>query len=299
MSENLLQEVNELDYTIEELNEDGQPKKLKLRGIYQKSDTPNGNGRTYPKSVLEAAISKVKPAVEGRRMVGELDHPADAKVHLDKVSHIITHLDINESGEVIGEAEVLGTPAGVILKELLKGGVKLGISSRGFGSTKAAAGGLQEVQDDYKLVTFDIVSDPSTPGAFPQAVYEHNENNDETTDDIDYVTNLEALVDDSLSESEDIETEKREFVCTDGEDGRIYLIPEGRDSYGQLNFHVSHDYHILIKNEEFNERVSFTSENLELIESIYGEKVSGKIKSKLLELGFDPDTLYSIKEEED
>lgn len=298
MDKNLLQEVNELDYTIEELNEDGQPRKLKLLGIYQRSDTPNGNGRSYPKSVLASAIDKAKPVVEGRRMVGELDHPADAKVHLDKVSHIITKLDMNENGEVIGEAEVLGTPAGVILKELLKGGVKLGISSRGFGSTKAAAGGLQEVQDDYKLVTFDIVSDPSTPGAFPQAVYEHNENNETTNEDVEYTTNLEALVEDVLSTSEDIQTENKEFICSHDEDSRIYLIDEGRDSYGQLNFHVSHDYHILIRNDEFNERVSLSEENLQLIESIYGERVADKIKSRLFELGYDPKTLNLIKEED-
>lgn len=298
MAENLLQEVSELDYTVEELNEDGQLKKLKLRGVYQKSDTPNGNGRTYPKSVLESALNKVKSVVEGRRMVGELDHPADAKVHLDKVSHIITKLEMSPSGEVIGEAEVLGTPAGVILKELLKGGVKLGISSRGFGSTKSATGGLQEVQDDYKLVTFDIVSDPSTPGAFPQAVYEHNENNETTNENVDYTTNLEALVEDVLSTSEDIQTENKEFICAHEEDGRIYMIDEGRDSYGQLNFHASHDYHILIRNDEFDERVSLSGENLQLIESIYGERVADKIKSRLFELGYDPKTLYLIKEED-
>ena len=301
MSENLLQEVEELEYTIEELNEDGQPKKLKLRGVYQKSDTPNGNGRTYPKPVLEAAVGKVKETVESRRMVGELDHPNDAKVHLDKVSHIITKLDMSSDGEVIGEAEVLGTPAGVILKELLKGGVKLGISSRGFGSTKAAAGGLQEVQDDYKLVTFDIVSDPSTPGAYPEPVYENNENDQKSdeNEDKEYVTNLESLVEDVLSTSETIEVESKEFICSDDEGARFYMVEEEKDSYGQLNFHVSHDYHILIKNDEFDERVSFNEENIELIENIYGSRVSNKIKTKLSELGFDATTLNSIKEEED
>lgn len=300
MSENLLQEVNELEYTIEELNEEGQPKKLKLRGVYQKSDTPNGNGRTYPKPVLEAAVKKAVDTVGERRMIGELDHPADAKVHLDRVSHIITKLEMGQNGEVIGEAEVLGTPSGVILKELLKGGVKLGISSRGFGSTKKV-GELQEVQDDYKLVTFDIVSDPSTPGAYPEAVYENNENenNENENENKEYVTNLESIVEDVLSTSETIQTESREFICSDDEGARIYIVEEERESYGQLSFHVSHDYHILIKNEEFDERVSFTEENIELIEGIYGKKVSNKIKSKLFELGFDAKTLNIIKEEED
>jgi hypothetical protein len=205
---------------------------------------------------------------------------------------------MSPSGEVIGEAEVLGTPAGVILKELLKGGVKLGISSRGFGSTKAAPGGLQEVQDDYKLVTFDIVSDPSTPGAFPQAVYEHNENN-ETTKEEDYVTNLEALVDDVLSVEEEIIDEDKTFVCTDGENARFYMVEGERDSYGNLNFHASHKYHILIKNEEFDERVSFSDDNIELVESIYGSSVADKIRSKLSDLGYDPLTLNLVKSEED
>ena len=130
----MLREVNELSYEIEELNEDGQPKKFKLKGVYQKSDTPNGNKRVYPRAVLESAVHSVNEDVLGRRMLGELDHPDDAKIHLDKVSHLITKLEMTPSGEVYGEAEVLPTANGKILESLLRSGVKLGISSRGFGS---------------------------------------------------------------------------------------------------------------------------------------------------------------------
>ena len=159
LDENLLQEINNFDYVIEELNEDGMPKKFKLKGIYQAADTPNGNKRTYPRPVLEGAVNSVQSMVTERRMLGELDHPADAKVHLDKVSHVVTELRMEANGQVYGEAEVLPTASGKILEALLKSKVKLGISSRGFGSTKSTSTGLSEVQDDYKLVTFDMVSD--------------------------------------------------------------------------------------------------------------------------------------------
>lgn len=296
----ILQETSTLDYQIEELNEDGMPKKYRLKGIFQKADTPNGNGRSYPGSVLEAAVTSTAPTVSEGRMLGELDHPADAKIHLDKVSHKVTKLELKPDGSVYGEAEVLQTPAGKILESLIKSGVKLGISSRGFGSTKEV-NGLQEVQDDYKLVTFDIVSDPSTPGAFPNAVYENKDYKIDPAkvDESEVVTNLEFLLEETLEEEVVTEEyEKRYYVGGDDIEGNKFYIVEGeKDSYGYLNFHMSHDYHILLKRKDEHERIAMNEENINFIQRIYGKNIYKKLSNKIEELGYDPKSLNILKEE--
>lgn len=299
-NENILQEYNEFDYEIQELNEDGMPKKFRLKGIFQKSDTPNGNGRVYPRKILESALQSTAQNVAEGRMLGELDHPDDAKIHLDKVSHKITKLTIDpNTGFMMGEAEVLQTPAGKILEGLIKSGVKLGISSRGFGSVKDV-NGLNEVQEDFKLVTFDMVSDPSTPGAFPNAVYEHKEREIASKKlDEDFVTNLDFLVEEILEE--DVETpeqEKRYYVGGDeAEDNKFYVVEGERDSYGTLNFHMSHDYHILLKKGGEHERISINEENMEFVKRIYGDKIYTKLSSKFDELGYNSKT-FNLKKEE-
>lgn len=179
MADNLLTEFQ--DFTYEVLSEDrpgGGPKKTYLKGLFQHGGIKNGNSRVYPAQILEREINKNLDKIKGRNMLGELDHPTEGKIHLDKVSHVITELNMNPDGRVMGSLEVFdgpdelgGTPKGRILGSLIKRGVRLGISSRGFGSTKEN-NETNEVQDDYKLITFDIVADPSTPGAFPSAVYE-------------------------------------------------------------------------------------------------------------------------------
>jgi hypothetical protein len=199
----------------------------------------------------------------------------------------------------MGEAEVLQTPAGKILESLIKSGVKLGISSRGFGSVKDR-NGLNEVQEDFKLVTFDIVSDPSTPGAFPNAVYEHKEEQpEEKRVDEEYVTNLDFLVEEIMEE--DVETpemEKRYYVGGDeAENNKFYVVEGERDSYGTLNFHMSHDYHILLKKDGEHERISINEENMEFINRIYGKKIRSKLSEKFNELGYNPKTLNLKKEE--
>lgn len=299
MSENLLQEYNEFSYTLEELNEEGKPKKFKLKGVFQKSDTPNGNKRVYPRQVLEGAIQSVSSIVSEGRMLGELDHPDDAKIHLDKVSHKVTKLYMNNDGTVFGEAEVLNTPAGKILESLLQSGVKLGISSRGFGSTKESSNGLHEVQNDYKLVTFDIVSDPSTPGAFPNAVYEHNENKNSSvvSESGNTITTLEYALEDILSEEIEIKQERKELICSDN-NNRYYIVEGEKDSYGTLNFHISHDYHILVKNENLEERIAINSENIKLFEDIYGSKITNRVLSKIEELGYNSKTFFANKKED-
>jgi len=135
-----------------------------LTGVMQRAEARNGNGRRYPRPVLEREVENYKKLVRDRRAVGELDHPDSDVVNLKNASHLVT--DVWWDGdEVRGKVQILKTPSGQILRNLIDSGVKLGISSRGLGSV-ASAGGDTIVQDDFQLICFDFVSEPSTTGAF-------------------------------------------------------------------------------------------------------------------------------------
>jgi len=140
-------------------------KKIMMKGILQKADTLNQNGRIYPLPVLEREVRNYQKFILENRAVGELDHPDSSVVNLKNVSHVIREAYI-ENGTVIGTIEVLGKTAnGAILQGLVESGIKLGISSRGVGSTRKQ-GDYYVVQDDFQLICWDMVSEPSTPGAF-------------------------------------------------------------------------------------------------------------------------------------
>lgn len=143
----------------------GPSQKIMMKGILQKADTLNQNGRIYPMQVLEREVRNYQKFIIENRAVGELDHPDSSVVNLKNVSHVIREAYI-ENGTVIGTIEVLGkTPSGAILQGLVESGIKLGISSRGVGSTRKQ-GEYYVVQDDFQLICWDMVSEPSTPGAF-------------------------------------------------------------------------------------------------------------------------------------
>ena len=140
---------------------------VKFRGIFSEAERPNGNKRVYGKTLLEREVKKLQSQIGDRRLLGELDHPSDEIVHLGNVSHVITKLNM-QGNHVMGEGEVLNTPAGKVLTELLKAGVKLGISSRGTGSVDLdEAGANYVVGENYNMITFDMVSEPSSQDAFP------------------------------------------------------------------------------------------------------------------------------------
>jgi hypothetical protein len=139
-------------------------KKVMMKGILQKADTLNQNGRIYPSQLLEREVRNYQKFIIENRALGELDHPDSSVVNLKNVSHIIREAYM-ENGVVYGTAEVLDTPSGKILQSLIESGVKLGISSRGVGSTRKQ-GDYHIVQDDFQLICWDYVSEPSTPGAF-------------------------------------------------------------------------------------------------------------------------------------
>ena len=150
--------------------------KLIVSGILQRANAENQNGRIYPKEILVREANKYnKTFISERRAMGELDHPESSVVNLANVSHNIREMKW-ENDDLVGTVEVLPTPAGNILKELFKSGIKLGISSRGMGSvetvSEANGDSVTQVQPDFELIAFDFVSNPSTHGAFMRPVNE-------------------------------------------------------------------------------------------------------------------------------
>ncbi len=163
----ILREWYAVDYKPELIKESRSQNggKLILQGIIQKANTQNQNKRIYPQAVLRREIENYQKAVRENRAVGELDHPESSSVSLERVSHVIREM-YWDGDNVIGRVEVLPTPKGQILESLLESGITIGISSRGVGSTEKTNEGLDMVQPDYQIICFDIVSEPSTPGAY-------------------------------------------------------------------------------------------------------------------------------------
>jgi len=135
-----------------------------LTGKLQQADTQNGNGRVYPLVVLMREVENYTKLVKENRALGELDHPDDSVINLKNASHLVTSIWM-DGDTVMGKVKVLDTPSGKVLKSLVESGVKLGISSRGMGSVENR-NGQTIVQDDFQLICFDFVSEPSTPEAF-------------------------------------------------------------------------------------------------------------------------------------
>ena len=159
----------ELSY-LTEADKNGK-KNVFIEGVFMQADKLNKNKRIYPKEVLQKATEKyIKEQVKTGRAVGELNHPEGPSINLDKVSHRITDLKF-EGNNVVGKALVLDTPMGKIVKGLVEGGVKLGVSSRGMGTVERRDD-KNYVKDDYILSTVDIVQDPSAPSAFVEGIME-------------------------------------------------------------------------------------------------------------------------------
>ena len=151
-------------------------KPLIVRGIIQRAEAKNQNGRIYPKEILMREIENyANGPIKEKRALGELDHPESAVINLQNVSHNITEVKI-KGNDIYGTVEILSTPSGNILKELFRNGITVGISSRGMGSVEEnLSEGTVEVQDDFELLCFDFVSTPSPHGAFMSPVGSLNE----------------------------------------------------------------------------------------------------------------------------
>lgn len=166
MSRKLLTDWTPFEYSAEMIKESREENngKLVMKGILQKADTLNQNGRVYPEVILDREVRNYQKFIRENRALGECDHPDSSVVELKNVSHIVREAYM-DSGVCYGVVELLDTPAGKILQSLVESGVTLGISSRGVGSTRRQ-GDHDVVQDDFQLICWDFVSEPSTPGAF-------------------------------------------------------------------------------------------------------------------------------------
>ena len=167
------EQVENVEYITEE--KEGGDKNYKIRGVFMQADVKNRNGRVYPMEVLEKEVAKYnKNFVNEKRAFGELGHPDGPTVNLERVSHMITKLQ-PEGKNFIGEAKIMDTPMGKIVKNLMDEGAKLGVSSRGMGSLEPK-NGTNYVKDDFYLATAaDIVADPSAPNAFVEGIMEGKE----------------------------------------------------------------------------------------------------------------------------
>ena len=166
------EEVQNAEYLVEEVNG---KKKYKIKGIFLQSDLKNRNGRVYPKDILENEVSRYnREFINKKRAFGELGHPDGPTVNLERVSHMITSLK-PDGKNFIGEAKIMDTPYGKIVKGLIDEGAQLGVSSRGMGSL-IQRNGANYVKDDFYLATAaDIVADPSAPDAFVEGIMENKE----------------------------------------------------------------------------------------------------------------------------
>lgn len=174
----LLEDYNVLsEYEILKENTSDGKRKYALQGVFSKCDTPNKNKRVYPKYVMEKVIDGLQSVVESGGMLGELNHPSNPQINLDKVSHKITKLGLAEDGSIIGRMEPAG-PRKNDLISLLEDGIRLGVSTRGTGAVKPYNGplgeGLVEVQENYVLRGIDIVHEPSF-STFPEKIMESTE----------------------------------------------------------------------------------------------------------------------------
>lgn len=204
-----------------QLVEAGQGGKLLVRGEFARAGIPTENKRVYPKSLIERELSRLSKALKERQMLGELDHPADGRTQLSRVSHLVTGLEV-EGDLVVGVAEPLDTDRGKNLKALLQSGAKIGVSSRGYGSIKTNERGEDVVQDDYRLVTFDFVAEPADSNAYPEVVYEEKQR----MSDKGSIPKLEDLKTSNPELWAEIEAMISEVKTTTSEEARLALKDE-------------------------------------------------------------------------
>ena len=175
MSKKLLIETHAIKVSSSQLTEsiNKENGNLMVEGVLATAEVKNGNGRYYKKELWDREMEKYDQLVKERRSMGELDHPESTVINLKNVSHILTGYNW-DGDQLMGKIEILPTPSGNILKELIKNGITVGVSSRGMGSLEQN-GSVMEVQDDFELLCWDFVSTPSNPGSFMSVLQEGKE----------------------------------------------------------------------------------------------------------------------------
>lgn len=155
-----------ISLTLQESSDGG--KFLFARGEFGRADVPTQNRRTYPRKVWQREIQRIQEAIKAGKVLGHLEHPSTGKTSLEKVSHIITGLDMQDDGTIVGEAKILNNEYGRQLRSILEAGGAVGVSSRGLGSTMMGEDGMEVVQDDYSYMTHDFVADPAVITSYPK-----------------------------------------------------------------------------------------------------------------------------------
>ena len=164
----LLQENLTFDAANIVVESRGEGKELYMKGLFIEGDVRNANQRVYPSREIHNAVNSINEQIKGGYSVlGEVDHPADLKINLDRVSHMIESM-WTEGANGFGKLKILPTPMGTLIKTMLESGVKLGVSSRGSGNVNEANGQVSE----FEIITVDVVAQPSAPNAYPKAIYE-------------------------------------------------------------------------------------------------------------------------------
>ncbi len=164
--------IDKFGMIVKSLSEDADGKMI-ARGEFSRCDVPTENKRIYPRSLWEKVVAKITPDMAEGKVFGELDHPADGKTSLKRVSHVMKRIWIEDDGRVMGEAEICDNDYGRQLKSIFGAGGQVGVSSRGMGSTKMAEGGMEIVEDDYSYMTHDFVADPAMKNSYPKVTVEN------------------------------------------------------------------------------------------------------------------------------
>lgn len=190
---------------------------VKFRGKFQEAGAVNKNKRMYTYETLNNNLAKLQEAIADRRLVGELDHPTDSILHFANASHLVTKLWW-DGNVLMGEGEILNTPHGKVLKALVEDGVKVGISSRGVGSGKVNENGILVIDESYKLITFDVVADPSTYSAFQEKVISKKESVEPSRIDVFSQIRKESAKTFTKNENTHIDTVSKEalIACLGG-----------------------------------------------------------------------------------
>ncbi len=164
--------IDHLEFDARTLTERREGGKIILRGELARADTVTSNNRLYPRNILEREVGRLRKEAKARKLFGELDHPADGRTQYQRVSHAIRDIWLEDDGRVMGEMEVIPTSKGKDLAAIIEVGMKPGFSSRGTGTTHKREDGVDVVNDDYNMITYDAVADPAHSGAYPEVFFE-------------------------------------------------------------------------------------------------------------------------------
>lgn len=270
---NLLTDYFSVD-AIKVISESTSKGTMRVKGIFGRADEFNNNNRRYKKSILEREMGKLQPLIQERRLLGELDHPEYTSVKLTNVSHLITNLSW-DGNKLIGEAEILNTPSGKVAQQLIKDGVKIGISSRGLGTLQECKDvpGKMEVCEDYRMVTFDLVADPSTRGAYPTLT-------ESKKIELAKRTQLQALQENALINLLKNKLKKKEVISVEESKEEFDTLYKSNDLYNKLKNVLSEGSMSHKKVQRMRQELNKSDTDWDKVNSANQKLANRKVKDK-------------------